>query len=243
MMMLAGFFTHVILIFLVASGTAWAVSDTPGSDFVDNGDGTVLHKKTGLVWMRCALGQTWTGQTCLDTTRYYNYDRASTLTVVYAGKSDWRLPNAQEIQSLIDRERSHPAINTSIFPNTDRVAFWSTSPVVGSSNGAWAVFFDDGRVDYSSRNSALAVRLVRGNPYLSTGSRLTDYIAGYEATVNDRVTGLMWARCVLGQTWNGITCTGTAQKYTLQQALAVNSTLSGYKDWRLPTANELISLV
>lgn len=33
--------------------------------YIDNGDGTVTDTRTGLTWMRCALGQTWDGSTCV----------------------------------------------------------------------------------------------------------------------------------------------------------------------------------
>ncbi len=41
-----------------------AAPTTPTSDFIDNKDGTVTHRTTGLTWMRCALGQMWTGLSC-----------------------------------------------------------------------------------------------------------------------------------------------------------------------------------
>ncbi len=33
----------------------------PTSDYRDNGDGTVTHLRTGLMWQRCAVGQNWSG--------------------------------------------------------------------------------------------------------------------------------------------------------------------------------------
>ncbi len=33
-------------------------------DFIPQGNGTVIDKRTGLQWMRCSLGQEWTGETC-----------------------------------------------------------------------------------------------------------------------------------------------------------------------------------
>lgn len=61
------------------------------------------------------------------------------------------------------------------------------------------------------------------------------------AEVKDTVTGLIWQRCSLGQTWNGSTCIGAATKYTWQQALTMAKNLgNGY---RLPNIKELQSLV
>ncbi len=64
-----------------------------------------------------------------------------------------------------------------------------------------------------------------------------------DGTVTDNATGLMWQKCSLGQA--GSSCTGTALRFTWQAALAVanNNTGSGYTDWRLPSKNELASLV
>ncbi|MDO5652264.1 MAG: DUF1566 domain-containing protein [Moraxella sp.] len=62
-----------------------------------------------------------------------------------------------------------------------------------------------------------------------------------DSEVKDNVTGLIWQRCSLGQTWNGTTCTGTASTYNWQQALtAANALGNGY---RLPNLKELTSLV
>lgn len=59
--------------------------------------------------------------------------------------------------------------------------------------------------------------------------------------VKDKVTGLIWQRCSVGQTWNGSTCTGSATVHTWQQALKVAKDLgNGY---RLPNIKELNSIV
>lgn len=59
--------------------------------------------------------------------------------------------------------------------------------------------------------------------------------------VKDKVTGLIWQRCSMGQTWDGNTCTGTATSHTWQQALTVAKNLgNGY---RLPNIKELKSIV
>ena len=63
--------------------------------------------------------------------------------------------------------------------------------------------------------------------------------------VKDTVTSLIWMRCSLGQTWDGRTCSGTANKYTWQEAknTAKRFEYEGYSDWRLPTIDELKSIV
>ncbi len=62
-------------------------------------------------------------------------------------------------------------------------------------------------------------------------------------TVTDNKTGLMWARCSLGQYGND--CAGSAQTYTWSEALqaAEDSQIAGYNDWRLPNVKELKSIV
>lgn len=68
-----------------------------------------------------------------------------------------------------------------------------------------------------------------------------------EAEVLDKITGLVWQRCVVGMVWNGSTCTGTytpsywddfAQIIASQPA----SLATGASSWRVPTYNELVSL-
>ncbi|RRD39162.1 DUF1566 domain-containing protein [Comamonadaceae bacterium OH3737_COT-264] len=60
------------------------------------------------------------------------------------------------------------------------------------------------------------------------------------AEVTDRQTGLVWARCSAGQSWDGSACAGHANRYTHEQALEYAASQSG---WRLPSVKELFSLV
>jgi hypothetical protein len=73
-------------------------------------------------------------------------------------------------------------------------------------------------------------------------SRYTVNVA--QGTVLDKQTGLMWKRCSEGQSGNDC-ATGTAARYYWSGALqrATASHFAGYRDWRLPNAKELASLV
>ncbi|MFI3194732.1 MAG: DUF1566 domain-containing protein, partial [Methylococcaceae bacterium] len=235
----------LFFVFLLAFATPLFAQDTPTSDFTDNGDGTVTHQKTGLTWMRCALGQTWTGSTCSGTASTYTYSEALILTSNFAGYSDWRLPNIAELQTIVERYNGNPAINTELFNNTSD-SFWSSSPGVGSASYAWDVNFYGGSVyGYSDRSNAFRVRLVRASNLsgISLASPNSEFTNHHNGTVTHQRTQLMWQRCAVGQTWTGSTCSGTASAYTYYAALQLTSQFAGYTDWRLPTATELASLV
>lgn len=66
------------------------------NDFIDNGDGTITDRATGLMWQQADSG---TG---------YNWQQALAYAegLSLAGKEDWRLPNAKELQSILDYTRS-----------------------------------------------------------------------------------------------------------------------------------------
>ena len=165
---------------------------TPTSDFTDNQDGTVTHKRTGLMWQRCAVGQTWTGSTCSGTASYYTYDQAIALTSRFAGHSDWRVPNANELVSIVKYDAYDPAINTTLFPNTPIDMFWSSSPNVGDSSDAWDVYFGYGDVYGNYRLNSLPVRLVRASQSMGYWPSLTVIKNGTgTGTVSSNPKGIM----------------------------------------------------
>ncbi len=216
-----------------------------------NADGTVSDPKTGLTWMRCSVGQTWTGSTCSGAARTHTFDEANALTgtVEFANRSDWRVPNIRELQTIVDRSVYGPAIDRTAFPNTPSSNSWSGSASADGSTFAWLVHFNNGGAYYGNRSNSYTVRLVRGGqssgPLLDITRPTSDYVDNGDGTVTHTPTALTWKRCAQGQTWTGSTCTGTASAYTFDQANALTgtTTFADKSDWRLPTVHELMGLV
>ena len=134
----------------------------PDSRYTVHGDGTVTDLRTGLMWKQCSEGQS--GASCTGTVSTMTWASALSAAenTVFAGFSDWRLPSAKELQSLVETGCFGPAINEARFPNTSTGYYWSSSSVAAYASGAWVVVFDYGGVYVSGRSGNYGVRLVRG---------------------------------------------------------------------------------
>lgn len=144
------------------TGLMWEVKTTDG--------GLRDWNKTYTNYDSTLSAQKWNGSAYVNPTQA-EID-AATNTVGFknsvnaqglCGYSDWRLPIADELQSIVDYGVAYPGptIDTTWFPNTQGSAFWSASPSVGSSYSAWFVYFYDGSVYDYGRSYSYYVRLVR----------------------------------------------------------------------------------
>ena len=70
------------------------------NDFVDNGDGTITDRATGLMWQKTDSVDTFDWQGALEYAE----------EIEFAGHSDWRLPNVKELQSIVDYSYAPDAI-------------------------------------------------------------------------------------------------------------------------------------
>lgn len=143
-------------------------STDESTEFDQFADGTVIDNSTGLMWMSCALGQSWTttDNTCTGSPIKMQWNQMSEVAKFnqsggFAGKQDWRLPNINELRSIVEDCRSDPAINTVLFPNTASAKFWTSSPYVGLASNAWVVDFGQGRDNFELKSNSNYVRLVR----------------------------------------------------------------------------------
>jgi len=185
--------------------------------YTDYGDGTVTDNVTSLMWQKEDDNTTRTWD---DANTYCN-----DLTI--ASYSDWRLPSAMELMSIVDYGSYNPSIDTTYFSGMNASRYWSsTTPAINSSN-AYNVNFYNGYVPSNYKSDDYYVCCVRGGDYV-TG----DFTDNGDGTVTDGNTGLMWQQGEGGQkAWeDAITyCEG--------------SSLAGYTDWRLPNIKELRSII
>lgn len=131
------------------------------NSFSDNGDGTISDQATGLTWAKMDSGRGMTWREALAYAEKLNL----------AGHSDWRLPNAKELQYIVDYSRSpdttnsaaiDPVFQASSITNEngqkDYPYYWtSTTHLDGPRPGSSAVYIAFGRALGNMRGRTMDV--------------------------------------------------------------------------------------
>jgi hypothetical protein len=241
-------------------GTSSSSTTATDNNLVDNGDGTVTDRMTGLMWRQDVGSSKMDYPTAIQTVDTFNL----------AGYTDWRVPTIKELYSLIDfrgqdppvdatnTEELVPFLNDTVFPfqygdptNGERIidAQFVTSTVYVSKvfqnrqECFFGVNFADGRIKcYPTANGKLYfvmyVRNVDDNsPSVAYGSN--DYVSPVQENHNvvlDQATGLMWSKDDSGIDMNW--------EEALEWVITKNDEwYAGHNDWRLPNSKELQSIV
>jgi len=174
----------------VRGGNSYGVND-----FVDNGDGTITDRATGLMWQQTdsGVGMDWLAALT------YAEDAAT------AGYDDWRLPNIKELQSIVNYMKSPsatdpanlgPAIDKDFFSitelpsgttniNPDYGYFWSSTSAYFGGNSleyyyAWYVAFgtavDGNGDDFHGAGGMRFDTKYEGGPLGEGGERYYNYV-------------------------------------------------------------------
>jgi uncharacterized protein DUF1566 len=142
---------------------------TPTERFSDNGDGTLTDNQSGLTWMRCALGQRWTGTTCGGDPSSYTWQAAQGAAVElnqkggYARHTDWRMPHIPELAMIVERQCENPRINLDLFPATPAAYFWTATGRrgAGMNSEGYLLSFGPEGAGHSPKETLHYARLVR----------------------------------------------------------------------------------
>ncbi len=165
----------ILLLFTTMMTGAWTVPDTGqtesytgvfGEDsdyninppsFTDNGNGTVTDNVTGFIWQQEDDGVTRSWD---DAVKYCEELDLATFT-------DWRLPDVEELKSIVNYGTYDPAIDERFFPGANKMTmwYWSSTRSAEYPSEAWFVAFSNGesRSDGAPNNYRdTYVRCVRG---------------------------------------------------------------------------------
>jgi Protein of unknown function (DUF1566) len=216
------------------------------SAYQTNPDGTVTDSTTGLIWDRCSLGLS--GASC-DTGVAQRFTWLDALREVstrnsanHLGFSDWRLPNAKELHSLL-RVNTAPMIDTTTFPNTplgstqvgnvlEANHHWSSTTASANPSHAWLTNFSDGfNSPFRFKTEAYYVRLVRGGSAFAGFDRFPSVACNLDIDGDTQrtaeVDGVLLLRYLLGMRdtglTDGFTLTGTRNTAALIEAFIGNA--------------------
>jgi len=101
-------------------------------------------------------------KTDCDTEKYVAAVNAAGL----CGYTDWRLPTAKNLRSIVDFGIAPSGlilpIDSNYFPHTFPGYHWSSSPSAGNASAAWYINFGAGESATSGKSGTYSIRLVRG---------------------------------------------------------------------------------
>ena len=104
-----------------------------GTRYIDNGDGTITDKASGLMWVKtpadAGLGASDNWNDMID----------ACAALSYATYSDWRLPNIKELISIADMSLKNPAWNA-LFGGQQGV-YWSSTTWINNTARGWTINF------------------------------------------------------------------------------------------------------
>ena len=103
-----------------------------------------VDNNTGLIWASdgsakgCCYGQQTDWESAVNWCNNLNF----------AGSTDWRLPNAKELHSIVDYSRDQPSIDKTKFPHTENGWYWTSTTTDGDGSKAFVFSFTLGNLNF-----------------------------------------------------------------------------------------------
>lgn len=127
----------------------------PSPRFIDHGDGTITDMMTHLMWTKTASVDNSSWDIALSNIATRN-------GTAFLGHSDWRLPNVEEMASLLDFSHTNPALPSNHpFTNVER-EYWTSTAV--SETDRFLLDMRRGYFNKENKGNLSSVWLVRGGP-------------------------------------------------------------------------------
>ena len=144
----------------------------------------------------------------------------------FGGFNDWRVPSKFELRSIVNYNQINPAFNQTEFPFLKPDDYWCGGNYALDENCGWVLNLNLGATTAklkSDKSFGIAVR----------GEKLPRdrFVDNGDGTITDRVLNLMWQKDQPDR-----------KSYSDILAMLKDFELAGFKDWRLPTMQELGSI-
>ena len=126
------------------------------AELIVNDNGTVTDTTTGLMWQQVADG-TMTWEEALI--------HCESMTL--ADHDDWRMPNRNELASIVDYAKYNPAFDTTVFTGSQfNTSYWSSTTLVDNTAAVWCAAPSHGGFFQLSKTGLIRVRAVRNTQVL-----------------------------------------------------------------------------
>ncbi|MFK5892083.1 MAG: DUF1566 domain-containing protein [Pseudomonadota bacterium] len=154
---------------------------------VCNNGNSIYDNLTGLMWSRCTIGKMWNSETkeCEGDASIHNWKESlnevhNLNQTGFLSQQDWRLPNIKELASIVDLSCVSPAIDQTVFPDTDNAEFWTSSVFEQYPGRAWYLHFGLGHDYPADKRYFKQLRLVRLGMGASSYNLVTDSTSSLE---------------------------------------------------------------